>query len=407
MITVNKKEFFDIIKKSNTVINKKKNINHFQGIHFNFTKNIKDNILNIVATDGIKLTIYKIKYTNNIKMNNFYIHYNQILALLKEVKYINRIKNDDTIDIYVDDDNVIIKDNDKEYKLKYVIHDFNYCQITPYENKVNYFSQRLDKKEFEITLYNNEMIELQNKLKSIIKQHKNKKEYKKVLMTFINKKLILTFKKDDYSNDNIINETIHIKNSIRYSIFIYSDNILNMLNLFIDKDNKNKITIKIYKDNSIFKIDNKGNEYVTLMLGKDNTESKYDLKDIKEEAQKYIIKTIPTERKKIENIDFNNLQNKQAKKIFNKIIKMRFAKQLFNNMYKDKTYKEKIKLFLSIIKNNKDTYFLYDFYKHNENKINRYILKKYKLMNLKYLSDHQCMMMILKELSEKMNNMYI
>ena len=415
MITVNKKEFFEIIKKSNTVINKKHKIIHFQGIHFNFTNNSKDNILNIVTTDGTKLTIYKIKYTtqnNNIKINNFYIHYNDILSLLKEVKYINRIKNDDTIDIYTDDDNIIIKDNDKTYKSKYVMHNFDYYQITPYTNKVNYFSQEIYKKDFEFTLYNDEMMELQDKLKLMIKQYNSKKKYKRVLLTFINKKLILTFKKSYYTDENTVNETIHIKSNINYSILIYSDNVLNMLDLFIDKkhkDSKNKITIKIYKNNSMFKIDNKNNEYVTLMLGKDFMQKDTDdLKDIKSEAQKYILKTIPTERKKISNIDFNNLPDKKIKKIFDKIIKAPFAKKIFNSIYSNnKTYIKNIKTFLLIIKNNQDTYSMYDFHKHNENKINRYILKKYKLRNLKYLSDHQCSMMILKELSEKINKMYV
>ncbi len=416
MITLNKKTFFDFIKKSSKIINKKHNIEHFRGIHFNFTKNIKENILNIVSTDGMKLTIYKIKYTqddNNI-LNNFYIYNSDILNLLKEVKYINIIKSDDTIDIYKDNDNVIIKDNDKTYKLKYVMHNFDYCQITPYTNKINYFSQEIYKKDFEFTLYNDEMIELQNKLKLMIKQYNSKKKYKKILLTFINKKLILTFKKDDYTDENTVNETIHIKSNINYSIFIYSDNILNMLDLFIDKkqkDSKNKITIKIYKNNSIFKIDNKNNEYVTMMLGKSYSEKDTDdLKDIKEEAQKYIIKTIPTERRKISNIDFNNLSNKQAKKIFNKIIKKTFSKKIFNSLYKynnKKTYIENIKTFLLIIKNNQDTYPMYNFYSNNKNKIKRYILKKYKLRNLKYLSDHQCTMMILKKLSEKINMMYV
>lgn len=263
-ITVNKKELFNIFKKSINTIAKEPFKPALKGVYFDFLDNNK---INIVATDGRQISIYNINYKGS-KLNNFIISGETIKSILKNVSNIDKDINDqDTINISINDDYIQIIDNDYIYTSALIEGKYpNYKSIIPSLQNDKY------KNEYEklssIILNNKQMIEIKKAAASLKKLSKTKSKCLK--MKFNKNHLVLTIA--DYADSdihNISNIVIdNIKSNIEHILNINYDYLLNILSQIINKDDNNKITIEIYKDCcKPLKIINNNAVFLIMLMG--------------------------------------------------------------------------------------------------------------------------------------------
>lgn len=265
-ITVNKKELFNIFKKSINNISKEPFQPAIRGVYFDFTGSNK---LNIVATDRRQISIYNTSF-KGIKLNNFIISGETIKSILKNVSNIDKDINDqDTINISINKDCVQIIDNDYIYTSSLINEKYPpYERIMPSLQNEKYKDEY--KKLSSIILNNKQMIEIKKAAASLKKL--SKARLKRLIMKFNNNKLVLSIA--DYADNdihNISNIVIdNIKSNIEHTLNINYDYLLNILSQVINKDDNNKITIEIYKDYcKPLKILHNNTVFLIMLMGED------------------------------------------------------------------------------------------------------------------------------------------
>ena len=271
-ITVNKKELFNIFKKSiNTVSKDNFRSPALKGLYFDFLDN---NSLNMVSTDGRQMAIYKMNYEGK-KLNNAIIPSETVKSIIKNVSNIDKNINDkDTVKISIDDEYIQIIDNDYIYTSSLIEASYpNYKSIIPSIRNEKYKDEY--KKLYNIILNNQQMIEIQKAVKSLKKSNKIKSKCLK--MKFNKNQLILTIA--DYADSdihNISNVIIdNINSNIEHTLNINYDHLLNILSQTINKDNNNKITLEIYKEPSKpLKIINNKTIFLIMLMGIDEEYNK-------------------------------------------------------------------------------------------------------------------------------------
>ncbi|WP_028328888.1 DNA polymerase III subunit beta [Brachyspira alvinipulli] len=271
-IILNKKELFNIFKKSiNTVSKDNFRSPALKGLYFDFLDN---NTLNIVSTDGRQIAIYKMNYEGR-KLNNAVIPSEAIKALLKNISNIDKdIDNEDTVKIFINDEYIQIIDNDYIYTSSLIEASYpNYKSIIPCTANEKYKDEY--KKLYNVILNNQQMIEIQKAVKSLKKSNKIKSKCLK--MKFNKNQLILTIA--DYADSdihNISNVIIdNINSNIEHTLNINYDHLLNILSQTINKDNNNKITLEIYKEPSKpLKILHNNAVFLIMLMGIDEEYNK-------------------------------------------------------------------------------------------------------------------------------------
>ena len=267
-ITLNKKELFNIFKKSiNTASKDDFRSPALKGLYFDFLDN---NILNIVATDGKQMSVYKMNYKGSKKLNNAIIPAETIKSIFKNVSNIDKdIDNQETVNISINKDCVQIIDNDYIYTSSLINEKY-----PPYERIIPSLQNEKYKDEYKklssIILNNKQMIEIKKAAASLKKL--SKARLKRLIMKFNNNKLVLSIA--DYADNdihNISNIVIdNIKSNIEHTLNINYDYLLNILSQVINKDDNNKITIEIYKDYcKPLKILHNNTVFLIMLMGED------------------------------------------------------------------------------------------------------------------------------------------
>uniref|UniRef100_UPI003F4C3D0D DNA polymerase III subunit beta family protein n=1 Tax=Brachyspira catarrhinii TaxID=2528966 RepID=UPI003F4C3D0D len=262
-ITLNKKELFNIFKKSiNTVSKDDFRSPALKGLYFDF---LDDNTLNMVSTDGRQMAIYKMNYEGK-KLNNVAIPSETIKSIFKNVSNIDKnIDNKDTVKISINNDYIQIIDNDYIYTSALIDSTYpKYKSVIPSQNNEKY------KQQYNIILNNKQMIEIKTAIQKLKKINKTKS--KCIVLRFNKNNLILTV--GEYKNiENMSNIIIdNINSNIDYTLTINHDFLLNILSMIINKDNDNKCTLEIYQKNDPIKIMHNNNIFVIIPFAIDNIE---------------------------------------------------------------------------------------------------------------------------------------
>ena len=293
-ITVNKKELFNIFKKSiNTVSKDDFRSPALKGLYFDFLDN---NILNIVATDGKQMSVYKMNYKGSKKLNNAIIPTEAIKALIKNVSNIDKDINDqDTINISINNQCIQIIDNDYIYTSALIDSTYpKYKSVIPSQNHEKY------KQQYNIILNNKQMKEIKSAIQKLKKINKTKN--KCIILRFNKNNLIVSL--GEYNNiENISNIIIdNINSNIDYTLTINYDCLLNILSQVINKDDNNKITLEIYQKDDPIKIIHNNTIFVIMAFAIDNMEeiNQY-LENLIENIDIKEITSIETKEQKKEN----------------------------------------------------------------------------------------------------------
>ncbi|WP_300743084.1 DNA polymerase III subunit beta [uncultured Brachyspira sp.] len=262
-ITLNKKELFNIFKKSiNTASKDDFRSPALKGLYFDF---LDDNSLNIVSTDGRQMAIYKMNYEGK-KLNNAIIPSETIKSIFKNVSNIDKnIDDKETVKISINDDYIQIIDNDYIYTSALIDSTYpKYKSVIPSQNNEKY------KQQYNIILNNKQMIEIKTAIQKLKKINKTKS--KCIVLKFNKNNLILTV--GEYKNiENMSNIIIdNINSNIDYTLTINHDFLLNILSMIINKDNDNKCTLEIYQKNDPIKIMHNNNIFVIMPFAIDNIE---------------------------------------------------------------------------------------------------------------------------------------
>ena len=297
-ITLNKKELFNIFKKSiNTASKDDFRSPALKGLYFDF---LDDNSLNMVSTDGRQMAIYKMNYEGN-KLNNAIISGETIKSIFKNVSNIDKDINDqETVKISINDDYIQIIDNDYIYTSSLINEKYPpYKSIIPSLQNEKYKDEY--KKLSSIILNNKQMIEIKKAVSSLKKL--SKARLKRLIMKFNNNQLILSIA--DYADNdihNISNIVIdNIKSNIEHTLNINYDYLLNILYQVINKDDdNNKITIEIYKDYcKPLKIINNNAVFLIILMGEDEEHNNIIEEYIKQFTENSIKEAEETETIKI------------------------------------------------------------------------------------------------------------
>ena len=293
-ITLNKKELFNIFKKSiNTASKDDFRSPALKGLYFDFLDN---NILNIVATDGKQMSVYKMNYKGSKKLNNAIIPTEAIKALIKNVSNIDKDINDqDTINISINNQCIQIIDNDYIYTSALIDSTYpKYKSVIPSQNHEKY------KQQYNIILNNKQMKEIKSAIQKLKKINKTKN--KCIILRFNKNNLIVSL--GEYNNiENISNIIIdNINSNIDYTLTINYDCLLNILSQVINKDDNNKITLEIYQKDDPIKIIHNNTIFVIMAFAIDNMEeiNQY-LENLIENIDIKEITSIETKEQKKEN----------------------------------------------------------------------------------------------------------
>lgn len=288
MITVNKKEFINILKNnSKTTIKKTKTRQHLEGITFDF---LYDNKLNIVSTSGYEIQINNISYSGN-KEHNFILNNEDTKKFIKDIS--KNKTSSDNLNIIIYDNYIKIIDNDKSYNINKILgNNFNYMHLIPYEGKKDISFDEGLKKILTIELNNDEITQLYNTVKELYKKYNAKKS--DLIISFLNKKIAVNIicYSDKYKHkiEKIEHKIINSHTIEEYTILSKSEAFFNMLSFYKSKDQNNKIIIKLY-DTSIYKVIDNKNTYLLINSISDEEENQNIInkiqKDIKNIAYEY------------------------------------------------------------------------------------------------------------------------
>ena len=321
-ITVGKKELFTIFKKSiNTVSKDNFRSPALKGIYFDF---LDDNTLNIVSTEGRQMAVYKMNYQGYKKLNNAIIPAEAVKALFKNVSNIDKdIDNKETVNISINNQCIQIIDNDYIYTSSLIVGKYPlYKSVIPSQENEKYKDEY--KKLYSIILDNKHMIEIKTAIQKLKKISKTKS--KCIILRFNKNNLILTI--GEYKNiENMSNIIIdNINSNIDYTLTINHDFLLNILSMIINKDNDNKMTLEIYKNNAPIKIIHNNNIFVIMPFTIENME----------EINGYLENFIT-------NIDKKEVQTKETKEYEEiAVIKIKQTRQQRRFIEREKTKKHTV-----------------------------------------------------------------